>query len=154
MKEITLTQHKNVLVDDEDYEWLIKYHWCLVKCGSGHYYARRYEYVEGKNKAISMHTMIFPDAPRVDHIDNNGLNNQRNNLRPCSHSDNMKNRKIRGTSKYRGVSRHMGKCWLAKININGKQKHLGVFQEEKEAAIAYNNAVISTGNPFYVMNNI
>src|ERR1700744_3587961 len=140
MKEITLTQGKTVMVDDADYEWLNQYHWNLVKC-CNHFYARRYEYKNGKMKAFSMHRMLLPDARMVDHKDNNGLNNQRENLRACNSSDNMKNRrKHRGTSQYMGVSRHLGYTWVAKINVNGKQKHLGCFSEEIEAARAYDRA--------------
>ena len=81
---------------------------------------------------------------KVDHIDGNGLNNTRSNLRLVTHSENLTNRKgwAKSSSKYKGVTWYKrGSKWQAKICPKGKTIHLGYFENEDEAAIAYNNAV-------------
>ena len=79
------------------------------------------------------HTMV------VDHIDTNKLNNKLYNLQVITNRKNLsKDRK--GTSKYTGVFLAKGRNkWRAMISINGKQKHLGCFVNEKEASQAYQN---------------
>lgn len=80
-----------------------------------------------------------------DHIDRNKLNNHMTNLRPATRSQNQANSKIRkGTSKFKGVrfknDQYRNKPWEAQIKINQKNIHLGYFETEKEAALAYNEA--------------
>ena len=75
-----------------------------------------------------------------DHIDGNGLNNQRYNLRTATHTQNQRNRKnfIKGTSKYKGVSLNKkNKKWIVRIRNGGKQIYLGHFLDEIEAAKKY-----------------
>ena len=76
----------------------------------------------------------------VDHVDGNHLNNRLDNLQLISHRENIvKGLKAKGgTSKHVGVSwgKHVNK-WLVRIEVNGKQKHLGVFTDELEASEAY-----------------
>ena len=76
------------------------------------------------------------DKPCVDHIDGNRLNNRAVNLRWATHSENLWNQSKHkaSTSKYKGVSKH-GDKWLVHI----RSQHVGIFKDEKEAAIAYNN---------------
>jgi hypothetical protein len=93
-----------------------------------------------------MHRVIMNSkrGEMVDHVDGNGLNNQRVNLRSCSNSQNMMNsgkRKNGTTSKYKGVSRRPDlNVFRATIGINKKQIHLGYFKTEVDAAAAYNDA--------------
>ena len=138
MKKIPLTQ-----------ESLAKYNWqaiiTLRKGGRLYLRAQRRGVKNGRVTTIKMHRQImgFP-AHRVDHADNNGLNNQRENLRPATHSQNIANsaRAWKGASRWRGVTPyHYGKGrWVAQITINYKNHHLGVFREECDAAQAYNFA--------------
>ena len=141
VKEIQLVNNKGiVLVDDEDYYFLNQYKWNLAKpC-----YARTTLY-NGNKKTIYMHSFIMntPGGMLTDHIDGNGLNNQKNNLRIVTKSqNNMNSKKGAGfTSKYKGVNWDKDcKKWRAHITLNKKKKHLGVFINEEEAAIAYNEA--------------
>ena len=79
----------------------------------------------------------------VDHKNRNGLDNQRSNLRKCTRSQNIRNRKSakNSTSQYLGVSWvKRSSRWLASISAYGKKKHLGLFKTELEAAIIYNIA--------------
>ena len=154
MKEILTVSGHACQVDDSDYDDLMLFKWYRKKVGVNIYAQTYWVLPNGKRMWINMHRMLLPKEKEVDHRDNNGLNNQRSNLRACSHSDNMKNRTIRGTSKYRGVCLHLRGRWIAHININGKQKHLGLFDNEIDAAIAYNKAAIATGNEYYVINKI
>lgn len=76
-----------------------------------------------------------------DHIDGDGLNNQRLNLRQSTKSqNNMNTNKGQGySSKYKGVTWDKArKKWKCGIKINGKQIFIGRFIEEDDAALAYN----------------
>lgn len=89
-----------------------------------------------------MHRLILNNPPRVDHFNSDGLDNRRENIRACTASQNMFNRrKQAGSSQFKGVSwykRH-GK-WVAKLRCHGKDYFLGYFTDEKEAALAYQAA--------------
>lgn len=127
MKEIKLSQIcKNngkyvALVDDEDYEALNSFRWCAYKHGNT-FYAARSIMSNGKKSTIRMHQMILRGTG-IDHIDGNGLNNQKSNLRFCTKSENAMNmRKHKNTTSiYKGVyfNKH-AKKWQADITINGK----------------------------------
>lgn len=135
MKEILLTQGKVALVDDEDYFELNRYKWCAHK-NNNVYYAER---VVNKH-TILMHRIIMntPVGYDTDHMDGDGLNNQRNNLRIVTHRVNGQNLHITQTSNYPGVSLHsMSNKWRARLRINGKEIHLGLFLTEKSAYDAY-----------------
>lgn len=131
-------------VDDEDYELLVKWRW-HASCISGHLYAaRNTSRVNGKHTSIRMHRLIMetPKGMDTDHIDGDKLNNQRHNLRVCTHAENTRNvRKRTGTtSQYKGVYwSSEKKRFCARVKkLNGKPKLLGTFRCEKDAALAYN----------------
>src|SRR3990167_10308366 len=108
MKEIKLTQGKITLVDDEDFEYINQWKWHVIKNKKQtHFYAQRSE----NGKSIRMHRVIMktPHNKDVDHIDHNGLNNQKNNLRNCTTQENIRNRTSYGKSSYLGVSTHLAK---------------------------------------------
>lgn len=136
MKEIPLTQGKVALVDDADYEMINQWKWYY-----SHGYAVRNLWLNGgKRQRIHMHRLLA-DAPAdklVDHINRNPLDNRRGNLRLCTNGQNLMNGKVPSTNKsgYRGVNMNQGK-WVARIKINGKAIHLGVFTDKRDAARAY-----------------
>lgn len=142
-KEISLTRGKVAIVDDEDYERLSQYKW---RCNS-HGYAVRSEW-RGAGllpRFIAMHREVLgaDGNVRADHIDGNRLNNQKFNLRECTESQNQMNRgkHVRTSSQYKGVSFFKETSrWRAYIQLEGKGKHLGFFDNEVEAAKAYNVA--------------
>lgn len=79
----------------------------------------------------------------TDHINGNGLDNRRNNLRVCNSSENPKNKRVskaRKTSEFKGVSIGKGGRWVVQIAVDGKKKHIGCFGTEVEAAKAYDEA--------------
>lgn len=159
MKQIPLTQGQFALVDDEDFDLISKFKWHITKNKNA-----RTMYAETNKKGVKhtkMHRLIMGcvkgDGKMIDHKDGNGLNNQRSNLRFCTHSENMRNIKsARGSS-----SKYLGVCffihstihntstgpkmysyprWKSRIVIDGKAVHVGTFKTENEAAIAYNKA--------------
>ena len=143
MKEIQLTQGKVALVDDEDYEYLMQWKWYAAKSRKT-YYAQR-----GRNPNIKMHRVLMntPDDMQVDHIDHNGLNNQKSDMRNCTLIENNRNISARGRSKYLGVSftstRVKGKKYeyiAASIRVNRKAISLGNHKTEEAAARAYDEA--------------
>ncbi len=93
------------------------------------------------NKYISLPNIIFMTKNIMyDHIDRNALNNLEVNLRPVSHSQNMANTSKRNgySSKYKGVSFYKASNkWRSSIFVGGKKIHIGHFDTEEKAAIAY-----------------
>lgn len=155
MKEIQLTQGRVALVDDEDYEYLSQWKW-YAKNGRGDlFYAYRAIYNKGVQTLIKMHRLIMeaPSDMEVDHIDRNGLNNQKHNLRICTHHQNQYNKGAHegGTSKYNGVC-YMKGWYVAQISISGKRKFIGRFSSEIDAAIAYDKMARKIYGEFAYLN--
>lgn len=146
MKEIPLSQGKFALVDDEDYEWLSSWHWYTFK-GNTTLYAARKERDGSTYKTVFMHRVVLnaPKAMEVDHINSNGLDNRRENLRNCTRSQNLMNTRIRSdnTSGYKGVTfdKQTGR-FSAKIQINKKCINIGRFDTAEEAAREYDKFAV------------
>jgi hypothetical protein len=148
MKEISLTQGMVAIVDDDDYEWLSQWKWYANRVRYT-FYAARNIWKNGKNIPVRMHREILHLTPGdkniVDHKNQNGLDNRKENLRiatPALNGCNCKMNK-KNTSGYRGV-RWEGRCkkWVAEIKVNGKLKYLGVYINSKDAAKAYDLAAL------------
>jgi AP2 domain/HNH endonuclease len=148
MKRISITQGYTALVSDRDYSRVsrLKWHAWIDRHPDGsvrNVYAYHSYKVEGVQRKVQMHRfileMIDPEI-QVDHRDNNGLNNQRRNLRIATNAQNQRNaRKAKGkSSKFKGVTWNKKvKRWQASMTANGKYLYLGLFLSEKEAAFAY-----------------
>lgn len=153
MKQIALSkQGKNkgkyvALVDDEDFEWLSSYNWCF----DGRYVQRRNK----KEGHVRMHVMIMKptNGMGVDHKNSNSLDNRKTNLRVCSQGDNARNmsRHKDATSKYKGLSKR-GNRWHVRINFNYKHIEVGLFDNEEEAAMAYDKKAKEIHGEFAKLN--
>jgi len=148
MKTIELTQGKVALVDDEDFENLNQYKWRAHKVGNVFYAEGNTRRIKLQRTKIRMHREITnaPKGMDVDHIDGDGLNNCRSNLRAITHRQNLQNQHVKKSSAFPGVCWHkaIGK-WQAQIRINGKKKYLGLFNIEAEAYNAYLKALENIG---------
>lgn len=145
MKEIPLSNSPlRALVDDEDYEEFGRWKWKLSErgyvCRCKHQRLAIPEFV-----TLYLHKEVIGIGPGriVDHKDRNKLNCQRENLRPATKSRNAQNSvgQQGTTSQFKGVSWHrLSQSWLAQIRKNGTGRYLGLFDDEQDAARAYNAA--------------
>lgn len=165
MKEIVLTKGKIAFVDDEDYEQTMKYRWRAQqeKTRNGNLW---YAIISSFSHPIvtptgqrywMMHRLLLQAVPgqMVDHVNGNGLDNRKCNLRWCTNSQNQANtdRHPRGSSQYRGVHwRIRDQKWGATIKIMKRTYRLGHFLSEEEAAIAYDHAALAAWGEFARLN--
>jgi len=154
MKKIKLAKGKFALVDDEDYDWLNQWKWYANKIGHT-YYVYHAQRIGKKILKYAIHRIIMrpPFNMQVDHIDHNGLNNQKSNLRICNSAQNQMNQLKK--NKYKGVyiEKRCNKNLIrACIKINYTLRYLGYFKTEKEAAMAYNEAAKNLFGEFANLN--
>jgi hypothetical protein len=144
MKTIPLTNGGDAIVDDADYPVLARHKWHWITSGHGHHggrYASRMTQnaATGKWKRLLMHRVIIaaPDGVKVDHRNRDSLDNQRENLRLATNSQNAANSVHRpNRSGYRGVYLTQGRYWY--VFIAGT--YLGTFPDAESAARAYDDA--------------
>jgi len=153
--KIPLTQGKYAKVDPEDYIWLSQFRW-HSKVNKSSTYAVRSIRAAGRPKRIYMHRLII-DTPShlvCDHINHNGLDNRKQNLRNCTIQQNNANVLARGTSsRYKGVSwNKRRRRWFAYIKKDGRQFNLGCFDKEIKAAKAYDEAARKHHGQFAALN--
>lgn len=127
MRFIPLTKGFAARVDDEWYEALKKYNWMVDSKGYAVRWSPRKNY---KRHNIYMHRIVnnTPNGFETDHVDRDRLNNQSKNLRTVNHSQNSYNKLSKGYGWHKASRK-----WRAYIDINGKHKHLGLFNTEAEA---------------------
>jgi len=152
IRYLSLTRGKYAIVDAADYPALSKHKWFAQPTERGRtFYAARTH----KGRAVSMHRQIMkpPKAMVVDHINGNGLDNRRCNLRICTQLQNSQNSRRRrpGKSRYRGVFPR-GDKWQAAIQHDGKPLYLGLFDSEVEAALARDRKALELAGEFAVLN--
>jgi hypothetical protein len=149
MKQIPLTKGKFTLVDDDVYEWAKDYNWFVSKnCNTwyAHRMTSRKDDPESKQHVIQLHRMIMDCSKdlKIDHIDGNGLNNQRFNLRIATDRQNSQNKISHRNGRLVGCQFRkdlVSKPWMARIVIDRKTKYLGYYATEQEASAAYFKAL-------------
>lgn len=156
MIEIPLTKNKTALIDDEDFEYFNQWNWHASNSYKDKWYAKRTITLYGRygvSKSIILHREIMGlkegDGKEVDHINHNGLDNRKGNLRVCNRSQNARNLKVPA----KGYSWHIrAKKWIARIRVNGKLHHLGYYLDEVDAEKAYLNAreLVRRGHGCYI----
>lgn len=157
MKRIPLTQGKTALIDDEDAP-LAAFRWYAHRNRLAWYVMRRL----GRRTSEYLHRVVWARAhpgepmPReLDHIDGDGLNCRRSNLRAASGAENARNRRLRkdNTSGFKGVSWHRPRAkWVAYIQVAGKNRYLGLFSDRETAARAYDVAAREHYGDFAALN--
>lgn len=154
-KQVPITKGLFVLVDDEDFDRVMARRWQAKP--AKHKRAEQktwYAQTQFNRKTVLMHRWILGVQPgqEVDHINRNGLDNRRSNLRICSKSENNANRGFYDPkSGFRGVY-VQGRRFVARISINGVRVHLGIYADEISAAKAYDEAAKRQYGQFATLN--
>lgn len=159
-RRIPLTRGRFALIDPADYEWLSEYKWHIVGARGTFYAVRNTGQQRGQKRiVVKMHREILkvPDGMFVDHINHNGLDNRRANLRPATKTQNAQNRRkvhrdgyhsnYKGLTWYRRENR-----WGVRISVNNKSKFIGYFEHELDAAKAYDAAAEKYHGDFASLN--
>jgi len=155
MRQVPLTKGYFALVDDEDFDHLMQWSWQLFRCGRSD---RKYLYARGRGKDgkhIFMHREIMLPNPEsvVDHINYDGLDNRRSNLRICNQSQNSGNtRQVRSKIGFRGVTKTLRGEYVAKLGREGAVVHLGTYPTAEDAALAYDKAAREHFGEFATLN--
>lgn len=145
----------SILIDEADRELVTQFTWYVLLC-TPLTYARTCH-------GLQVHRLLMDPLPGlvVDHVNHDGLDNRRSNLRVVTQSlNNANSRKQRRatTSRYKGVYRRAdivgAGCWYARIKVDGHTRGLGLHASEVEAARAYNRAAVEAWGPHAFLNVI
>jgi hypothetical protein len=152
MIELPLSQGKTALVDDLDAALAQTHKWCAERRTEERFYAvKTIRHLQGQTK-IYLHTFLTGWS-FVDHINGDGLDNQRSNLRPATEAQNLWNRgpQRNNTSGFKGVHRFRSR-WQAEIMASGRRSYLGTYGTPDEAARAYDAAATELHGEFACLN--
>lgn len=150
-----------IIVDAEDLPILTRYFWSVGKKRHGQTrYATTSVRLSGRRITFGMHRLLTGMSElHVDHINGNGLDNRKSNLRLCTRSQNMANFKVNpGAVPYRGVtynnynSPHRKVSYAARIRVNNERIYIGTYDDPIDAAKAYDEAAKKHFGPFAQLN--
>ncbi len=153
MERIPLTKGKEALVDDQDYDYLMQWNWHAAKDG-------KYTGYRTRSECMYMHQLVgelmgFPGI--ADHINCDGLDNRRRNLRPATNQTNLMNRgpQANNTSGFKGVTFDKSRRkWKAQLKKDQKMIFQRRFDSKTEAAKAYNKVAKEHFGEFAWLNPI
>jgi hypothetical protein len=156
VKEICLSKGLVTIVDDSDYETLAKHKW-FASFGGGGDPNQRHAARNVGGALVLMHRFILnpPSRMVIDHINGDGLDNRRENLRVCTQRQNCANQRIRrdNTSGYKGVYfNKRDERWVVQIRHRRERIFVGSFKDKNEAALAYNVAAVHYHGEFARLN--
>lgn len=158
MKQIELTQGFAALVDDCDYDRVTQFRWHVQKRGKRLYAARNVLRLDGRRGLQYLHRFLMQEALHdIDHVNGNGLDNQRANLRSATRTENSRGfcrKKENTTSKYRGVSWDSRiRKWIGRIRLSPTHAPIVARSDsEEEAARAYDAAASEHFGEFAQLN--
>lgn len=148
MRTIELTQGYEALIDDDDYDRVSQYNWCASVRDSRVYAQHSVKLSGGAYTQESLHRFIMnaTKGTLVDHIDRNGLNNQKSNLRVCDHKQNQWNRDTNSNTGYKGISESDNGTYKVQFAVT--------FDTLEEAIVAYNEMATKYHKEFAVLNKM
>lgn len=152
--EVPLTRGYVALIDAEDAARVLTFKWAAMPRPRTVYAFRAIRRADGARTTQSLHTFLTGYA-RTDHLDGDGLNNRRANLREATSNQNMHNRRLNkdNLSGFKGVSWHKRDgFWQAGIRADGRSKNLGYYATAEEAARAYDAAARELHGDFATLN--
>jgi beta-glucanase (GH16 family) len=155
-KEIQLTNGYKAIVDDEDFDELSKFKWHVAPGYNTNYAS--YTNYDNYKKTIAMHRMVmgFPEKLQIDHINGNGLDNRKSNLRICTRSQNKMNTKKNKIKKfkYKGVAinKNNKHPFYGQLRFGKVRYYLGCFSTPEEAALAYDKKAKELFGEFACLN--
>jgi hypothetical protein len=143
------------IVDDDDFELVSQFPWRIFEierpgARSTGPYAQM-----GPKPHLMMHKLLLPGESWVDHINHDGLDNRRINLRPITNLQNQHNRRpnLRAVSPYKGVTWDPdNRRWCARIKIDKRDRRLGRYRVEADAARAYDAAALAAFGEYAYLN--
>jgi len=158
MREIKISRGLIALVDDDDYDYLSGFFWQVRPSNKTSYATRKKPSANGKQTTVSMHREIMKAGPgqQVDHINGNGLDNRKENLRLCTVQENQYNTGPKSeNSGYKGVTWHKRlRKWQARIAKDHEKYHLGYFSNKHAAAVVYNYCAKELFGEFARLNEV
>ena len=150
---IALTRGAFALIDETDAPRVTQYAWSLRPTGRERKHLRAVAWVDGKH--MYLHHFIMGARERVDHVNGDGLDNRRGNLRFASRAENQRNARVRSNSGTQLKGVHLRSTGLYRAYIcpgQGKKIHLGQYADPKDAARAYNEAALRLFGQFARLN--
>lgn len=145
----------DIILDDEDKELFRSYKWYVIK-NRKNYYVRANNGGYGQG-TIDLHHLIMckREGEIIDHVNGNGLDNRKINLRKCTHAQNSRNRRKpekNYENTYKGVEKVSDSSWRARITFEGKRHMLGLYDSEEAAAKAYDESAVKLHGEFARLN--